>query len=69
MSGPDITATEIEAVTRVLQTPYLNLGPRTIVQGSHGAGERRSKGAIPQIRNPQSPIRVICEICGSVSAA
>jgi hypothetical protein len=54
MSGPDITATEIEAVAQVLQTPYLSLGPRTTVQGSRGAGERRSKGAIPQIRNPKS---------------
>jgi len=28
MSSPDITAAEIEAVNRVLQTPYLSLGPR-----------------------------------------
>ncbi|MGB9880667.1 MAG: DegT/DnrJ/EryC1/StrS family aminotransferase [Anaerolineae bacterium] len=28
MSSPDITAAEIEAVTRVLQTPYLSIGPR-----------------------------------------
>lgn len=28
MSSPDITAAEIEAVIRVLQTPYLSIGPR-----------------------------------------
>ena len=28
MSSPDITAAEIEAVNRVLQTPYLSIGPR-----------------------------------------
>lgn len=28
MSSPDITADEIEAVIRVLQTPYLSIGPR-----------------------------------------
>jgi len=28
MSSPDITAAEIEAVTGVLQTPYLSIGPR-----------------------------------------
>jgi perosamine synthetase len=28
MSSPDLTAAEIEAVTRVLQTPYLSIGPR-----------------------------------------
>jgi len=28
MSSPDLTATEIEAVSQVLQTPYLSLGPR-----------------------------------------
>ena len=28
MSSPDITAAEIEAVKRVLQTPYLSIGPR-----------------------------------------
>ena len=28
MSSPDITAAEIQAVTRVLQTPYLSIGPR-----------------------------------------
>ena len=28
MSSPDITQTEIEAVTGVLQTPYLSIGPR-----------------------------------------
>ena len=28
MSSPDITAAEIEAVTRVLQTPHLSIGPR-----------------------------------------
>ncbi len=28
MSSPDITTAEIEAVTRVLQTPYLSIGPR-----------------------------------------
>ena len=28
MSSPDITAAEIEAVTQVLQTPYLSIGPR-----------------------------------------
>ena len=27
MSSPDITAAEIQAVTRVLQTPYLSIGP------------------------------------------
>ena len=27
MSGPDITAAEIEAVNQVLQTPYLSIGP------------------------------------------
>ena len=27
MSSPDITAAEIEAVKRVLQTPYLSIGP------------------------------------------
>ena len=28
MSSPDLTAADIEAVTRVLQTPYLSIGPR-----------------------------------------
>lgn len=28
MSSPDITASEIEAVNQVLQTPYLSIGPR-----------------------------------------
>ena len=28
MSSPDLTAAEIEAVTQVLQTPYLSIGPR-----------------------------------------
>jgi hypothetical protein len=28
MSSPDITAAEIEAVSQVLQTPYLSIGPR-----------------------------------------
>ena len=28
MSSPDITAAEIEAVTQVLRTPYLSIGPR-----------------------------------------
>lgn len=28
MSNPDLTAAEIEAVTQVLQTPYLSIGPR-----------------------------------------
>jgi dTDP-4-amino-4,6-dideoxygalactose transaminase len=28
MSSPDITAAEVEAVKRVLQTPYLSIGPR-----------------------------------------
>jgi perosamine synthetase len=28
MSSPDITAAEIEAVTGVLRTPYLSIGPR-----------------------------------------
>jgi len=28
MSSLDITATEIEAVAQVLQTPYLSIGPR-----------------------------------------
>ena len=37
MSSPDLTAAEIEAVSQVLQTPYLSLGPRTTVQGCRGA--------------------------------
>ena len=28
MSSPDLTAAEIEAVTQVLQTPYISIGPR-----------------------------------------
>jgi len=28
MSSPDLTATEIEAVSKVLQTPYLSIGPQ-----------------------------------------
>jgi len=30
MSSPDITAAEIEAVNRVLQTPYRSIGPRIV---------------------------------------
>jgi len=30
MSSPDITAAEIEAVNRVLQTPHLSIGPRIV---------------------------------------
>jgi dTDP-4-amino-4,6-dideoxygalactose transaminase len=28
MSSPDLTRAEIEAVNRVLRTPYLSIGPR-----------------------------------------
>jgi hypothetical protein len=41
MSSPDITAAEIEAVTQVLQTPYLSIGPRLAVQGCRGARVQR----------------------------
>ena len=46
MSSPDITAADIEAVTQVLQTPYLSIGPRIDDFEEHFASYIRTHHAV-----------------------
>lgn len=54
MSAPDITPAEIEAMTAVLQTPYLSMGPR-IKQFEQEIATYAGEGSLIGVRAAVTP--------------